>query len=59
MISFWLLRLFNLESNFAIRGLFNVFFLIATTADWESENTVFRVPALGDQVKCQDYCVDL
>ena len=49
----WLHKLFNLVSNSAINGLLNFFPLIATMADWESENTmVFGVLALGDQVKC-------
>ena len=46
-------------SNFAISGLLNFYSLIATIADWKSENTMFSVPALGDQVKCQVYCIDL
>ena len=38
-------------------GCLIFFFLIAIMADWDQK--ILRVPALGDQVKCQVYCIDL
>ena len=47
MISFWLLRLFDLASNFAISVLFNFFVYNCHYSRLGVRKYMFRVPALG------------